>query len=199
LLLKNYRLSDDVAFRFSNKGWKDHPLTVEKYLAWCETAVSDDQLINLFMDFETFGEHQWADTGIFEFFERFVRAWQERGNRFLTVEEAALGQAAAELAMPHTVTWADTERDLTAWLGNAMQHETVHKLYAMEPVILGKGDQVLIDDWRKLQTSDHLYYICTKYFNDGDVHAYFSAYDSPYDAFLYIMNALRDVDHRSSG
>ncbi len=198
LLLKNYRLSDDLAFRFSNKQWSDYPLTVEKYLAWCESAGGDDQLINLFMDFETFGEHQWADTGIFNFFEHFVKAWLSAGHRFLTVEEAATWDAAAELPMPYTVTWADTERDLTAWLGNAMQHETVQKLYALEQAILKKGDINLIADWRKLQTSDHLYYICTKYFNDGDVHAYFSAYDSPYDAFLYIMNALRDLDYRAS-
>ncbi len=196
LLLKNYRLSDDIAFRFGNRHWKDYPLSVEKYLSWCESATRDDQLINLFMDFETFGEHQWADTGIFQFFEQFARAWQAHGHRFLTVEEAAEGNSVATLEMPHTVTWADTERDLTAWLGNAMQHETVHKLYQLAAPILKKNDLGLIGDWRKLQTSDHLYYICTKYFNDGDVHAYFSAYSSPYDAFLYIMNALRDLDFR---
>jgi alpha-amylase len=98
--------------------------------------------------------------------------------------------------MPHTVTWADTERDLTAWLGNSMQHEAMRHLYAMEDAVMRSGDMRLIHDWRKLQTSDHSYYMCTKWFTDGDVHAYFSPYESPYDAFLYFMNALRDMRYR---
>ena len=198
LMLKNYRLSDDVAFRFSNRGWGEWPLTADKYNEWMNTAITDSQLINLFMDYETFGEHQWEDTGIFHFFESFTAKWLENpDNTFYTTSEAIEAhQPVGEISMPHTVTWADTERDLTAWLGNSMQQEALRHLYALEDSILRTGDLGLIGDWRKLQTSDHVYYMCTKWFTDGDVHAYFSPYSSPYDAFLYFMNALRDVRYR---
>jgi alpha-amylase len=199
LLLKNYRLSDDIAFRFSDKNWTEHPLSAEKYLTWVENSTLNGPLINLFMDFETFGEHQWADTGVFQFFEQFVgRFLESPENNFLTVSGASEQyEAIDEVSMPETVTWADTERDLSAWLGNAMQHEAAKNLYALEEAVLKTENAQLIADWRNLQTSDHLYYMCTKYWSDGDVHAYFSAYDSPYDAFLYFMNTLRDVDFRS--
>ena len=199
LMLKNYRLSDDIAFRFSNRGWSEFPLTAEKFDMWANDATIDADVLNLFMDYETFGEHQWEDSGIFHFFESFIGQWQKNeGNHFSTVTEAALQyEAKDEISMPHTVTWADSERDLTAWLGNAMQQEAMKYLYEMEDTILHSGDQHLIDDWRKLQTSDHVYYMCTKWFSDGDVHAYFSPYDSPYDAFLYYINAIRDVRWRA--
>lgn len=198
LLLKNYRLSDDLAFRFSNKAWEQWPLTSDKYSEWTHASTEDSPLINLFMDYETFGEHQWADTGIFDFFESFVGKWLENpDNTFHTVSEAIdANTPTAEISMPHTVTWADSERDLTAWLGNSMQQEALRHLYALEDDILRCGDIGLIGDWRKLQTSDHVYYMCTKWFTDGDVHAYFSPYESPYDAFLYFMNAVRDVRYR---
>jgi alpha-amylase len=198
LLLKNYRLSDDVAFRFSNQAWEQWPLTADNYNIWANTAVKDAQLINLFMDYETFGEHQWKETGIFEFFEHFVSKWlRSPENTFYTTREAAaIYQPVDEVSMPHTVTWADMERDLTAWLGNSMQQEALKYLYALEDDVLRSNDRQLIDDWRKLQTSDHVYYMCTKWFTDGDVHAYFSPYESPYDAFLYFMNVLRDVRYR---
>ncbi len=198
LLLKNYRLSDDLAFRFSNKQWREWPLTVDKYLQWLEVATLKGPLINLFMDFETFGEHQWADTGIFKFFEHLIERWdRDPENRFLTTTEACDAyESKGEISMAQTVTWADTERDLTAWLGNDMQHEAMDALYALKPSVLKSQDPELLRDWRRLQTSDHVYYMCTKYFNDGDVHAYFSAYESPYDAFLYFMNAIRDMEYR---
>lgn len=198
LLVKNYRLSDDIAFRFGNKAWQDWPLDAGKYEQWLNAAIADGELINLFMDYETFGEHQWEDTGIFEFFEQLVGRVASRDDlTFLTVTEAALGnQPADELSMPHTVTWADTERDLTAWLGNGMQQEALRHLYGLEHDIIRSQDAMLMADWRKLQTSDHVYYMCTKWFKDGDVHAYFSPYDSPYDAFLYYMNAVRDLRYR---
>jgi len=198
LLLKNYRLSDDIAFRFSDKKWKEWPLTVDKYIQWLEVDTLRGGLLNLFMDFETFGEHQWEDTGIFEFFEHLIYRWDRDGeNRFLTVSEACDSEEPkSEISMPWTVTWADTERDLSAWLGNAMQHEAMRAIYGVRDGVLASGDQGLINDWRRLQTSDHVYYMCTKYFNDGDVHAYFSAYDSPYDAFMYYMNVMRDVQFR---
>lgn len=198
LLLKNYRLSDDLAFRFSNKAWEQWPLTSDTYSDWATASITDSPLVNLFMDYETFGEHQWADTGIFDFFESFVGKWLSNpDNTFYTTSEAIdANKPAGEISMPQTVTWADSERDLTAWLGNSMQQEALRHLYALEDDILRSDDLMLIADWRKLQTSDHVYYMCTKWFTDGDVHAYFSPYDSPYDAFLYFMNALRDVRYR---
>lgn len=198
LLLKNYRLSDDVAFRFSNRDWQQWPLASDTYAHWLDAATGNGPLINLFMDYETFGEHQWADTGIFEFFERFVAEWTTREDAtFYTVSEAASAfDVAGEISMPNTVTWADTERDLTAWLGNGMQQEALRHLYALEHDIIRSDDLQLIADWRNMQTSDHVYYMCTKWFSDGDVHAYFSPYDSPYDAFLYFMNAIRDLRYR---
>lgn len=199
LLLKNYHLSDDLAFRFSNKGWGEWPLTVDKYDEWLAAAMRDGApMVNLFMDYETFGEHQWEDTGIFTFFKTFVHRWLERDNTaFYTVTEAAEQfEAVDEVSAEWTVTWADTERDLTAWLGNDMQQEAMKYVYELEDAVLHSGNDRLIDDWRKLQTSDHAYYMCTKWFHDGDVHAYFSPYDSPYDAFLYYMNVIRDTRFR---
>lgn len=198
LLLKNYRLSDDLAFRFSNQAWSQWPLSANTYTDWANASIEDSPLVNLFMDYETFGEHQWKDTGIFDFFESFVGRWlEDASNTFYTASEAIDTHASVgEISMPHTVTWADNERDLTAWLGNDMQQEALRHLYALEHDILRTNDTQLIDDWRRLQTSDHVYYMCTKWFSDGDVHAYFSPYDSPYDAFLYFINAVRDVRWR---
>jgi len=198
LLLKNYRLSDDIAFRFSNRAWKEWPLTVDKYQNWLNMDALRGNLINLFMDFETFGEHQWEDTGIFKFMDRLIEQWLAvYDNRFVTVSEAAELEAPVdEISMPQTVTWADTERDLSAWTGNSMQHEALAALYDMTERIMAVNDAELLEDYRRLTTSDHAYYMCTKYWNDGDVHAYFSAYDSPYDAFMYYMNVVRDVEYR---
>lgn len=198
LLTKNYRLSDDVAFRFSNRAWQQWPLSADTYTSWLDSATNDGPLVNLFMDYETFGEHQWADTGIFEFFEKFIGMWSDRQDAaFYTVTEAARAfDASGDLSMKHTVTWADSERDLTAWLGNSMQQEAMRYLYGLERDVLRTNDLALIADWRNLQTSDHVYYMCTKWFSDGDVHAYFSPYDSPFDAFLYFMNAVRDLRYR---
>ena len=199
LLLKNYRLSDDIAFRFSDQKWKEWPLTSKKYLNWLDAACLDGNLINLFMDFETFGEHQWADTGIFEFMGEVIDKWlQESGNKFVTVSEACnLTEPNGEISMPDTVTWADSERDLSAWLSNDMQKDAMKKLYDLYPRILDTKDDKLISDWRYLTTSDHSYSMCTKYWNDGDVHAYFSAYASPYESYMYFMNILRDIEYRT--
>jgi alpha-amylase len=198
LLLKNYHLSDDIAFRFGNRAWAEWPLTSGKYKEWVNTALGDAPLVNLFMDFETFGEHQWADTGIFEFWGQFVDDWlQTDGNTFYTVSGASEAFApVGEVSMPDTVTWADSERDLSAWLGNSMQQEAAKYLYALENDIVRSGDTQLIDDWRYLQSSDLLYYMSTKWLEDGDVHTYFSPYESSYDAFLYYMNAIRDLRWR---
>jgi alpha-amylase len=198
LLLKNYRLSDDIAFRFSDQGWPMWPLSADTYVDWVNTSAYDKSVVNLFMDYETFGEHQWEDTGIFDFYEAFIGKWLSNpDNTFYTVSGAVEAfEPVGEISMPNTVTWADTERDLTAWLGNSMQQEALHYIYSMEDDILRTNDLELISDWRKLQTSDHFYYMCTKWFNDGDVHAYFSPYESPYDAFLYYMNVVRDLRWR---
>ena len=198
LLLKNYHLSDDLAFRFSNQAWKEWPLQADTYAEWANASVLNGPMLNLFMDYETFGEHQWADTGIFEFFGDFVGKWLANPeNTFYTVSEAIETHApAGEISMPNAVTWADSERDLTAWLGNSMQQEAMRYLYALEADVMRSNDEELISDWRRLQSSDHAYYMSTKWANDGDVHAYFSPYDSPYQAFLYFMNAVRDIRYR---
>lgn len=198
LLLKNYRLSDDIAFRFSNRDWEQWPLNADTFNSWTHSSIEGRELVNLFMDYETFGEHQWVDTGIFDFFESFVAKWLDNPeNTFYTVSEAIQTHAPVdEISMPETVTWADSERDLSAWLGNDMQQEALGYLYDLEFAVLHSGDTALIADWRRLQTSDHVYYMCTKWFSDGDVHAYFSPYESPYDAFLYYMNAIRDLRWR---
>lgn len=206
LLLKNYRLSDDIAFRFGDKVWPQWPLSADTYNGWVNDSITDKSIVNLFMDYETFGEHQWADTGIFEFYEAFIGKWlKNHDNTFYTVSGAIDAfEPVGEISMPNTVTWADTERDLTAWTGNSMQTEALNYVYSMSNDIMRTNDLDLISDWRKLQTSDHFYYMCTKWFNDGDVHAYFSPYKSPYDAFLYYINAIRDLrwrlhDHHHTG
>ena len=198
LLLKNYRLSDDIAFRFSNRSWGEWPLTVPKYQRWIDDDCLRGPLINLFMDFETFGEHQWKDTGIFDFMNNLIPSWLgEYENKFVTVSEACeLESPVDAISMPETVTWADTERDLSAWASNAMQNSAMNDLYTMRNDILATNDLELIRDWRYLTTSDHAYSMCTKYWHDGDVHAYFSAYASPYESFMYFENVLRDLDYR---
>lgn len=198
LLLKNYHLSDDIAFRFSDRNWTEWPLTVPKYLNWLNMDCLRGNLINLFMDFETFGEHQWKDTGIFDFMNSLIPKWLgEYENRFVTVSEACnISEPVGEISMPETVTWADTERDLSAWLSNSMQNEAMSQLFEMRDEVLATKDPKLIRDWRYLTTSDHPYAMCTKYWHDGDVHAYFSAYASPYEAFMYFENVLRDLEFR---
>ena len=200
LLLKNYRLSDDIAFRFSDRSWDGWPVTVPKYLKWVKDDCSNGNLINLFMDFETFGEHQWKDTGIFNFFNSFVKTWLvDYENTFVTVSEACdFEKPVDEISVPETVTWADSERDLSAWLSNSMQKSAEEQIYALRKQVLEFNDLELTADWRRMTTSDHPYAMCTKYSNDGDVHAYFSAYSSPYEAFMYFMNVVRDIEYRIS-
>jgi alpha-amylase len=196
LLLKNYRLSDDIAFRFGNKDWSEWPMTADKFTGWLN---SDEQATNfdLFMDYETFGEHQWQDTGIFEFLEHIPKLWlRTRGNSFATVSELCDQPPVDRVDAPYTVTWADTERDLSAWTGNTMQQQALVALYELQSKILQTNDWALIDDWRRLQTSDHFYYMCTKWWNDGDIHAYFSPYDTPYEAYINFMNAYHDLRFR---
>lgn len=199
LLLKNYQLSDDIAFRFSSRDWAEFPLTAPKFASWISAVNGNGEVVNLFMDFETFGEHQWADTGIFEFLKHLpAEILKHPDNGFMTPSEAlAAFSPVSELDMPHFVSWADTERDLSAWQSNPMQQDALEKLFALEAVILDLDDEKMIEDWRRLTTSDHFYYMCTKWFNDGDVHKYFNPYDSPYEAFTNFMNVLADLRLRA--
>lgn len=198
LLLKNFRLSDDIAFRFSNKGWSEWPLTAEKYVSWLKNIAPRDEIVNLFMDYETFGEHQWAETGIFDFMHAFPRmVFKDETFEFLTPSEAAdKHQPVSVLHVPHPISWADEERDLTAWLGNDLQDEAFNNLYSLSSKVEKINDADIQRDWKYLQTSDHFYYMCTKWFSDGDVHKYFNPYDTPYEAFINYMNILSDFTLR---
>ena len=198
LLLKNYRLSDDIAFRFSDRSWNEWPLNAGRFAQWVSQVNGNGQVVNLFMDFETLGEHQWASTGIFEFLRHLpIEILKHPDNNFMTVTEAVRAYPAMDEVDMHNLTsWADTERDLSAWLSNPMQHSAIRTLYDMEEMVLGSEDEALINDWRRLQTSDHFYYMCTKWWSDGDVHKYFSPYESPYDAFVNYMNVVHDLRSR---
>ncbi|MCE5280394.1 MAG: glycoside hydrolase family 57 protein [Planctomycetaceae bacterium] len=198
LMMKNYRLSDDIAFRFSNRGWAEWPLTTEKFARWVDQINGCGYVCNLFMDYETFGEHQWADTGIFDFLRALPAKVMSGGkNDFQTVSQALdRYEPSGQIDVPHMISWADTERDLSAWLGNSMQANALHDVYALADEVLATGDMDLIHDWRRLQTSDHFYYMCTKWFSDGDVHKYFNPYESPYDAYINYMNILDNVRTR---
>jgi alpha-amylase len=200
MLMKNYRLSDDVAFRFSNRTWSEWPLTAEKFTGWVDQINGNGYVCNLFMDYETFGEHQWADTGIFEFLRALPGKILATGkNDFLTVSQAIRRYpSVGEVDVPHMISWADTERDISAWLGNSMQANALHDVYALAELVLATEDPALVNDWRKLQTSDHFYYMCTKWFADGDVHKYFNPYESPYDAYINYMNILDNIRSRTT-
>lgn len=197
LLLKNYKLSDDIAFRFGDREWSEWPLTADKFTHWLNQN-HDATNIDLFMDYETFGEHQWSETGIFDFLEHLPEKWLETpGNTFMTTSEVIDAYEPVDrIDSPQTVTWADHERDLSAWLGNRMQQTAIRELYNLGDKILATGDLKLIEDWRRLQTSDHFYYMCTKWFTDGDIHAYFSPYANPYDAYIAFMNVYHDLEYR---
>jgi alpha-amylase len=200
LLLKNYSLSDDIAFRFSNRGWSEWPLTAEKFAQWISSVNGNGYVVNLFMDYETFGEHQWEDTGIFDFMRHLPgEIMKHPDNDFKTPGEIVQSyEPVGTVDVPHLISWADTERDLSAWLGNAMQSNAIHELYRLEKKVKTAGDEKILADWRRLQTSDHFYYMCTKYFADGDVHKYFNPYGSPYDSYINFMNVLDNLHCRCS-
>ncbi len=195
ILLRAYRLSDDIAFRFSNRGWSEWPLTADRFASWLHALPAKDNVVGLFMDYETFGEHQWADTGIFDFMAHLPRTVLSAADiRFQTPGEVVANvDPVARLDIPHPISWADTERDLTAWLGNPMQQAAHKELYRVGREIRASGDVERLETWRKLTTSDHLYYMCTKWFADGDVHKYFNPYSNPHDAFILMMNVLEDI------
>ena len=194
VLLRNYKLSDDIAFRFSNQGWDQYPLTADKFAQWVKE--DNGEVVNLFMDYETFGEHQKADTGIFDFMKAMPAAVLSKGDIcFSTVSEAAKSsQPVGVLHCPHVMSWADEERDVTAWLGNELQNEAFSKLYALKDKVksLKNADYEYV--WNFMQTSDHFYYMATKWLSDGDVHSYFNPYGSSYEAFINYMNVLSDFE-----
>ena len=204
LLLKYYQLSDDIAFRFSNRDWPEYPLTVDKFVNWIDHLTLGEtegrnQFLNLFMDYETFGEHQWADSGIFDFMQHFPAEVLKRPHLGFATPKETFGLANYQqeaLSFPSPVSWADAERDLSAWLSNDMQHNAIETLYRLLGFVKQTGDPQLLEIARKLSTSDHFYYMCTKYFTDGDVHKYFSPYDSPDQAYIYYLNALADLEER---
>ncbi|MDN4165082.1 glycoside hydrolase family 57 protein [Cytophagales bacterium LB-30] len=200
-LLKNYQLSDDIAFRFSNRGWEEWPLTAEKFASWVHSMAGNAETINLFMDYETFGEHQWADTGIFEFMRYMPEHVMKHPDfGFKTPTETLESYEVKGIYDAHHMTsWADMERDLSAWIGNPMQDESIEKIYSLEKAVYASKNAEWIADWQKMLTSDHFYYMTTKFWSDGDVHKYFSPYESPYDAYIYYMNAFSDFSMRLKG
>ena len=196
LLLRNYRLTDDVAFRFSERTWKEYPLKADKYAFWLHALHNHAEIINLFMDFETFGEHQWKESGIFAFLaclpEYILR---HPGYEFMTPTEAAQNLIPrARISSPEYLSWADVDRDLSAWRGNNLQEDALATIYGMRDAVYETHDLSLIKTWRSLLTSDHFYYMCTKYDADGDVHKYFNAYGSPYEAYLNYQNVVADFN-----
>ena len=194
LMLRNYKLSDDIAFRFSNEGWGEWPLTADKFASWVAGETGD--VVNLFMDYETFGEHQKASTGIFDFVKALPGALLRTGElEFATVSEAAKRlQPVAVLHCPYAMSWADEERDVTAWLGNDLQNEAFKKLYALAPKVKKVKNKDFDFVWHFMQNSDHFYYMATKWLSDGDVHSYFNPYGSAYEAFMNYMNVLADFE-----
>ncbi len=198
VLLRNYKFSDDIAFRFSDQAWDEWPLTADKYISWFNNINEKEEIINLFMDYETFGEHQKKESGIFEFLKAFPKAVFDNSDfTFSTPTEVANTlQPVAAIHVPYPISWADEERDLTAWLGNDLQDEAFHKLYKLKNLVKKTNNKNILKDWSYLQTSDHFYYMCTKFFSDGDVHSYFNPYQSPYDAFINYMNVLNDFTIR---
>lgn len=198
LLLKNYRLSDDIAFRFSNRSWPQWPLTAEKFAKWVNQINGNGFICNLFMNYETLGEHQWAETGIFDFFKYLPEEiLKYPDNDFLTPGQICdRYESVGQIDVPDATSWSDSERDLSAWIGNAMQSNALSELYKLEKPLKKKNDPELLRDWQRLTSSDHFYYMCTKYWADGEVHKYFSPYESPYDSYINFMNVLDNIQSR---
>lgn len=198
LLLRNYKLSDDIAFRFSNSEWQEHPLMADKFSSWVHQVAGNGDVVNLFMDYETFGEHQWEDKGIFKFLEALPDHILAHADfEFSTPKEVIERYPARDLLnIPDFYSWADMERDLTAWRGNELQEDALKSVYVLEDKIKKLNDPNLLNKWRSLLTSDHFYYMCTKWFSDGDVHKYFSPYDDPYSAYINFQNVIKDLRFR---
>lgn len=197
-LLKNYKLSDDVAFRFSDSRWVEYPLTASKFAHWIHNAAGNSDTVNLFMDYETFGEHQWAETGIFDFLKQLPgEILRNKEFDFKTPSEVIDAYAVkGEYDVHHFSSWADQERDLSAWLGNSLQQDAMTRIYALEKVVKATQHENILEAWSRLLTSDHFYYMCTKRWYDGEVHKYFSHYNTPYDGYINYMNVVTDLEYR---
>ncbi|NQV02121.1 MAG: hypothetical protein HQ542_05725, partial [Bacteroidia bacterium] len=183
-----------IIFRFSNRDWAEWPITTEKFVSWLNQVPEKEEVVNLFLNYETLGEQQWEETGIFEFFHKLPRAvFSHSPYNFSTPSELTEKlQPVAPVSVLYPISWADEEKDLTAWLGNELQDEAFGKLYGIEKDVLACNKPDVMRDWERLQTSDHFYYMCTKWFSDGEVHKYFNPYQSPYEAFINYMNVLSD-------
>jgi len=198
LFFRNNKLSDDIAFRFTQKAWKAWPLTPKKYVHWLESIPEKENLVTLSLDYETFGEHQKKETGIFEFLEGVISTVATRQKyKMITPSEAITSLTPVDaISVPNTISWADQEHDLSAWLGNEMQQDAFDTIKNLEQSVKKLGNRVMLNTWRYLQTSDHLYYMSTKTGDDGNVHNYFSPYASPYEAFMNYMNVVSDFSLR---
>jgi alpha-amylase len=198
VLLRNFRLSDDIAFRFSNQAWSEFPLTAEKFVSWLNKMDKKEETANIFIDYETFGEHQWLESGIFDFLKALPGAvFRHSKFTFATPSELVQNlQPISSISVPYPISWADEERDLTAWLGNDLQKDAFNRLYSLTEKVNRCADPRIRKDWKYLQSSDHLYYMSTKFFSDGEIHAYFNPYESPYDAYINYMNVLSDFSIR---
>lgn len=194
MLLRNYPLTDDIAFRFSERNWKEWPVTADKFSHWIHAMEPHAEIVNLFMDFETFGEHQWEASGIFNFLNELPKKILKHPKfHFVTPNEASNHLTVrGELDVPYYLSWADERRDLSAWRGNQLQEDALQAVYSLQSEVYQTHNVDLIDTWQRLLTSDHFYYLCTKYAADGDVHKYFSPYASPYEAYVNYMNILAD-------
>jgi alpha-amylase len=194
LLLRNFNLSDDLAFRFNNSSWSEWPLTADKFAYWLKSLPANQEVVNLSLGYASFGEIQPADSGIFDFLKALPSAViKKAGFTFNTPAELAEKlQPVAAVHVPFPSSWADEERDVTAWLGNPLQQEAVNKLYAITEKVNQCSDPAILNDWNNLQASDHFYYMSTKVLSDGAVHSYFNPYGSPYEAFINYMNVLSD-------
>lgn len=194
LLLRNYRLTDDVAFRFSERTWSGYPVYADKYAYWLHSLHGQAEVVNLFMDFETFGEHQWQETGIFEFLLHLPDyVLQHPEYNFMTPAEVSKRiKSIASLDVPYFMSWADIDRDLSAWCGNDLQDDALQAVYELEQDVRALHDSDMLATWRNFLTSDHFYYMCTKYAADGDVHKYFNPYNNPYEAYTNFQNIIGD-------
>lgn len=198
VLMRNYRLSDDLSFRFSNSSWSEYPLTASKMTSWIVNLPKKEEIVNIFLNYETFGEIQKKNSGIFDFLDALPdMILKTKELTFSTPSEAIkMLQPVSAVHVLHPISWADEERDLSAWLGNELQKEAFNHLYALKERVKQCTDPQIAKDWIYLQSNDHLYYMCTKFFSDGEVHKFFNPFGSPYEAFINYMNVLSDFTLR---
>ena len=198
VFMRNFKLSDDIAFRFSNTNWSEFPLTAEKFTGWLKNLTPKEEVINLFLNYESLGGRQPKETGIFNFIEHIAKSIvKEPDLKFATPSEVLKDlQPISAVSVPHAISWADEERDLTAWLGNEMQKEAFEKLYELSAQMQNCSHGELNKDWKYLQASDHFYYMSTKIFSSGEAHSYHNPFESPYEAFINYMNVLSDFKIR---